>query len=65
MIAREPGRPRPVIRAWLPATLRPPQLEIAAAPSKDVMMIRPISDKGRIAPMLSAADVCYWRGDAF
>ncbi|HEY7292775.1 MAG TPA: GNAT family N-acetyltransferase [Vicinamibacterales bacterium] len=66
LIAREPGEARPEIRAWLPATLRPPQIEIVgSAPSSDVMMMRALTDAGRVSPPLTDADVCYWRGDAF
>jgi len=66
LIAREPSRQRPTIRAWLPEGLRPPQLRIVdASPSRDVMMIRPLNDRGRPMPPLSASDIVYWRGDHF
>jgi hypothetical protein len=29
------------------------------------MMTRLLSDRGRGLPPFTAADVCYWRGDAF
>lgn len=66
LIAREPTRQRPKVKAWLPATLRPPQIQIVdASPSRDVMMIRPLSERGRPSSPLGAADVLYWRGDEF
>lgn len=66
LIAREPSRDRPIITAWWPDALRPPQVEIAGrSPSKDVAMIKPLSDAGRPASALLASDILYWRGDAF
>ena len=66
LVAREPSQHRPPITAWLPETLRPPQIEIVgAAPSRDVMMWRALSDRGRLAAPLRAQDILYWRGDAF
>jgi Acetyltransferase (GNAT) domain len=66
LVAREPSRRRPTIKAWLPEGLRPPQWRIVdASPSRDVMMIRPLSERGTPAPPLAASDIVYWRGDAF
>lgn len=66
LIAREPSRQRPTIKAWLPESLRPPQLRIVdASPSRDVMMIRPLTDRGRPTSPLAASDIVYWRGDHF
>lgn len=67
LIAREPSQHRPSISAWLPASLRPPQLAIiGAAPSRDLMMMRPLTDRGRPdRGTLAPADVVFWRGDAF
>ena len=66
LIAREPSRRRPTIKAWLPESLRPPQLRIVdASPSRDVMMIRPLTDRGRPTAPLAASDIVYWRGDHF
>ena len=66
LIAREPSRIRPTINAWWPASLAPPQITIVdRVPSKDVAMIRPLSDAGRPARPLAEADILYWRGDAF
>jgi len=68
LIAREPAEVRPAISVWLPAGFVPPQLTIVdESPAKEVMMIRPLSDRGReaAASPLTAADVFYWHGDAF
>jgi predicted N-acetyltransferase YhbS len=66
LIAREPAEKRPSIKAWLPDGFLPPQVTIIGeTPSKDVMMTRLLSDRARGGPPLTAADICYWRGDAF
>lgn len=66
LIAREPSRQRPTITAWLPVDLRPPQIQVVDAQSaKDVMMIKPLTDRGKPAGSLVERDVVYWRGDAF
>jgi hypothetical protein len=64
LIARDPGEPRPRLTGWIPASLRPPQLEIAETPSR-TMMIRALSDRGRPDRALTAADILYWKGDEF
>jgi GNAT superfamily N-acetyltransferase len=66
LIAREPGEQRPTISGWLPATLRPPQIEVAdEQPARDVMMVRPLTDRARGLTAVSADDVFYWRADRF
>jgi hypothetical protein len=66
LIAREPSVDRPAIRAWLPDTLRPPQLAVVSAtPSTDVMMVRPLTAAAEAMTSLRHADVLFWRGDAF
>jgi predicted N-acetyltransferase YhbS len=66
LIAREPAEKRPSIRAWLPEGLLPPQIvQIAAQPSAETMMIRPLTPAALSAPRLRAEDVIYWRGDLF
>ncbi len=66
LIAREPGEQRPSITAWLPPNLRPPQVEIVSeAPARDVMMARPLTERGAALTALAADDVFYWKGDAF
>jgi predicted N-acetyltransferase YhbS len=66
LIAREPSIQRPRITAWLPSTLRPPQIRIVdRQPSKDVAMLRGLSEAGRLLKPLAADEIMYWKGDAF
>jgi hypothetical protein len=66
LLARDPAERRPSIKAWLPAGFRPPQIEITAQrPSKEVMMIRPLSLRGTPATPIAASEVFYWFGDLF
>ncbi len=66
LIAREPAEQRPSITAWLPPEFLPPQVtQIGESPSVEVMMLRPLTDRGRANPSLAPADVLYWRGDLF
>jgi GNAT superfamily N-acetyltransferase len=64
LIAREPSRHRPVIRAWWPRAFPvPPQLQLTdRRDSTDVLMMRALNG----APLpASADDVFYWRSDFF
>jgi GNAT superfamily N-acetyltransferase len=66
LIAREPAEKRPSIKTWLPEGFLPPQIAIVSEqPSKDVMMIRPLTPRGQPTPPLTRGDVCYWHGDLF
>jgi hypothetical protein len=66
MLARTPHLEAPQIRAWLPGSLRPPQVSsITATPTSDVLMIRPLQDRTLPLPPLDAADVAYCRLDYF
>ena len=66
LVARDPAERRPVIRGWLPAGFRPPQIEIVGEQqSRDVMMVKPLTPAGEGALTLSADQLLYWRGDAF
>lgn len=66
LIAREPAEKRPSIKAWLPEGFLPPQVVvIAEKPSIEVMMIKPLSDRGKLASPMAASDVLFWHGDAF
>ena len=66
MLARHPAEVVPEIRAWLPQSLRPPQVQIASqAPTEAVLMIRPLKDRTLPLPPLSAGEVTYWHGDYF
>jgi predicted N-acetyltransferase YhbS len=63
LAGRDPVDPAAPLRAWLPASFRPPQLRvIAESPASEIMMIRPIGvsampDMGR--------GVVYWQSDVF
>lgn len=65
MLARHPAEEVPQIRAWLPASLAPPQARITSVPTQDVLMIRPLKDRILPLPPLSADEVVYWHGDHF
>jgi GNAT superfamily N-acetyltransferase len=66
LVARDPGGPRAPITTWLPAALRPPQLEVTAeTPSRDVMMVRPLTPAATAATTLGADEIYYCRGDLF
>jgi predicted N-acetyltransferase YhbS len=66
MLAREPSLTPPVITAWWPHSLMPPQLTIAGRrPTDAVMMIRPLRDRTLPMPPLAASDVVFWHGDLF
>jgi predicted N-acetyltransferase YhbS len=66
LLARHPGERPPLVRAWWPDGLQPPQLEIARrGPAAEILMIRPLRDDLRIEPWLGEGDTIYWNGDAF
>lgn len=66
LLARHPGERPPIVRAWWPDGLRPPQLAIARrGPAAEIMMIRPLTTDVRVEPWLEEADTIYWNGDAF
>jgi predicted N-acetyltransferase YhbS len=66
LLARHPGERPPIIRAWWPHALRPPQLNVTRrGPAAEVMMIRPLLGGLRIEPWFEEREVCYWHGDAF
>ena len=64
LIAREPAKPPPLIRAWWPRAFpTPPQLELTdRIDAGDLLLMRPLAD---VALPTSAGDVFYWRGDYF
>jgi GNAT superfamily N-acetyltransferase len=64
LLAREPSRPTPLIRAWWPPVMPvPPQLRLVnRIPARDIFMLRPIAD---VRIPLRAEDVFYWRSDYF
>jgi predicted N-acetyltransferase YhbS len=65
LLARTPAAPAPVVRAWWPEGIRPPQLTIRPRPvSPIVMMMRPLAP-GISPASFASGDVLYWHGDAF
>ena len=64
LLAREPSRPAPLIRAWWPPAMPvPPQLRLLNRVSaRDIFMLRPIAD---VRIPSRAEDVFYWRSDYF
>lgn len=64
LIAREPSRRPPLIRAWWPRTFAvPPQVALSdRRPARDVMMMRALSD---VTLPTEAGDAFYWRSDFF
>lgn len=64
LLAREPSRPRPLIRAWWPPRMSiPPQIRVTnRIPARDIFMMRPIE---RLGIPSRAEDVFYWRSDYF
>jgi GNAT superfamily N-acetyltransferase len=63
LLAREPSRQPPLIRAWWPRAFPvPPQLRLTNYGSaRDVMMMRALSD----VELPSASGAFYWRSDVF
>lgn len=64
LLAREPSRPVPLIRAWWPPAMPvPPQVRLVnRVPARDIFMLRPIAD---VRIPTRAEDVFYWRSDYF
>lgn len=66
LIARDPAEPRPTIVGWLPDRFQPPQIDVVdQQPTRDVMMIKPLTAKGTPDAPLGRGDVLYWRADLF
>jgi GNAT superfamily N-acetyltransferase len=66
LVAREPAERRASITAWLPPTLRPPQVEVVGrTPSRDLMMVKPLTAAAADVKTVAPPDVLFWRGDAF
>jgi hypothetical protein len=66
MLAREPSLPAPPIVSWWPASVRPPQVDVAVTkPTSEVMMIRSLRDRTLPMPPLLASDIVFWHGDLF
>ena len=64
LVAREPAKRTPLVRAWWPRSMQvPPQLELTdRGDARDLFMVRPLAD---VAMPESADDVFYWRSDYF
>ena len=64
LVAREPSKEPPLIRAWWPRIFAvPPQLQLTNySAARDVMMMRPLSD---VALPTAPGDAFYWRSDVF
>ena len=66
LIARDPAEKRPSIKGWLPDGFLPPQVTvIGEAPSAELMMVRPLSERARGLAPIAWREVCYWHGDLF
>lgn len=66
MLARTPHLPPPRIHAWLPHDFTPPQVRrVAARPTAETLMIRPLTDRSLPLPPLDGHQVVYWRLDYF
>ena len=64
LLAREPSRAAPLIRAWWPPPMPvPPQVRLEnRVPARDIFMLRPIAE---VRIPSRAEDVFYWRSDYF
>lgn len=64
LLAREPTRPAPIIRAWWPAAFAvPPQVQLTdRTDPSDVLMLRALAD---VEVPAATSDVFYWRADQF
>ena len=66
LLARSPSAPHPVIRAWWPWSLQPPQLGITPGPEpREAMMVKSLDATRPLPDGLGAGDVLYWHGDAY
>lgn len=63
--AREPSIPQQPIRAWIPASFRPPQVIVAdESPAAEIMMVRQLG-ASESATSVSPPPVTYWQTDVF
>ncbi len=66
MLARQPSERLPEIKCWWPQGQVPPQVKVvAASPTQEVLMIRPLRDRILPLPPLAAPAVVYWHADYF
>ena len=65
LLARAPSDQRPIIRAWWPAPLSPPQLRVVPRePAGEMMMLKALAP-GVTIDAIAPERVMYWHGDAF
>ena len=64
LLAREPSKAAPLIRAWWPPAMPvPPQMRLVnRVPARDIFMMRPIA---HVRIPSRAEEVFYWRSDYF
>ena len=63
LAARAPAEGPHLLRAWLPASLRPPQIRVlASAPAAELMMVRAV---GSPVPLPPLDPVVVWQTDVF
>jgi len=66
MLAREPALPPAEIRGWWPPGLLPPQVQfVSQVPTREVMMIRPLTDRTLPLPPIAAGEILYDHVDLF
>jgi GNAT superfamily N-acetyltransferase len=66
LVARHPGEVPPIIRAWWPQGMTPPQLTITRrGATAEVMMMRVLDPGLAVEPWLAEGQTCFWHGDAF
>ena len=64
MLAREPSRQPPRIRAWWPDGPLPPQLQsLGSVPTDRVLMLRPLSQRVLPLPPLGPSEILFWHAD--
>jgi hypothetical protein len=62
LAAREPSQPAMRLTGWLPAELRPPQVDVVSeGPAAEVMMVRPLGT----TPAPGPGPAVYWQTDLF
>jgi hypothetical protein len=67
MAARTPAEPDPQLSAWLPLSLRPPQLVVSqGTPAPEIMMFRPLQPLASSMQTIEAlSPIVYWQMDVF
>jgi hypothetical protein len=65
LLARDPSAPAPRIRAWLPASLVPPQATVTAREPSPLTVMACMVGAGTSDRRLNAAETLYWKSDVF